>query len=109
MKEKDIDEIRHNKKTGHWSWIFGRRGRMRESAGITHSKWHDKKKNVPMSGNIDPTDRRKSYFNPDKQYQHHRDYGNKDKRKDGWRMPDEDKKKIKRHFKNKKRTPKKSP
>lgn len=101
---KKINEIRWNHKTRHWSWLFGRKGHMRKSAGLTHTKQYKGKDNVPLPHNPDPKDLAKngkparSYFNPDMQVQHRRTYGAKDRTQDGWRMSRSNKRAVKHQF-----------
>lgn len=106
---KKINEIRYNKKTKHFSWVFGKDGHMRKSAGLTHqpeSKIDGKVvHNIKLPKNPNPKEgKTPSYFNPMMQKQHKRSYSRVNKiKKDGWKMPKENKEKVLKQFKKKKR------
>ncbi|MCL2850932.1 MAG: hypothetical protein FWE01_01050, partial [Firmicutes bacterium] len=108
-QSRPCSEIRFNKKTKHKSWLFEKQGNMRKSAGLTHSKWHNNKKNIPLPDNPQLNDFnkngniRKSYFNSEEQYQHHRTYGNKNYlEQDNHQMTKRSKKTILGFFRRKK-------
>ena len=102
-RSQEIDEIRYNDKTKHPSWLCERCGNMRKSVGLTHKKWFNGKRNIPLPTNPNPRDPEPSYFNPNEQYQHVREYGKKEYIKDeNWKMSPENKKTIRKFFRKKK-------
>ena len=109
---KEINEIRHNYKTNHFSWLFGKKGNMRVSAGLTHepkSKINGKVvKNIKLPQNPNPKEEKRkipSYFNSQMQRQHKRSYANVDKiQKDNWKMSAKNKQKVLTHFGKRKAT-----
>lgn len=121
MKKKNkIDEIRHNKKTGHWSWLFGKKGHSRISAGITHGRTYKDQntgkivKTLPLPHNPNPQDlnkkgkARKVRLDPIIQTQDQRTYGNIDKTKQGWAMSQENKVVVFSHYKRQKKKAKRN-
>ena len=63
-KEEQLDEFRKlNDKEGkgHPRYLFKKRGKTYKAIGITHGEHTDGKKNIPLTANPDPTDKKPAH------------------------------------------------
>lgn len=93
-KEEQLDEFRKlNDKEGkgHPRYIFKKRGKTYKAVGITHGEHTDGKKNVPLTANPNPTDKKPAYVRTVIEIKSKDKYGNKLK---GWKFNVEDKKLV---------------
>lgn len=88
-KTKSILGFNLNKKTGHVSWVFGRRNDKIKAVGFTHNE-KSKDPKVKLKHNINPKDKSPTYAKTVVEKQTASDYKKKAKFKD-YRIHTEDK------------------
>ena len=97
------DEFRTNKRNGHPSYIYEKRGNRYRYIGITHSPITSGVKNIELEQNPNPKDSNKAYMRTKTSVDKEKNF--KDKKK-GYYFVNEDEKKVKRIIRKNKKSEK---
>lgn len=92
-KTEKRDEFRTNKANGHPSYIYAKVGKSYKYIGITHAKITNNTKNIPLEKNPEPGNKSQAYARPSSQTDKVKRF--KKEPLKGWKLSQNDKKKIK--------------